>query len=161
MTGGRVPGTKGGAVFGAGLSFAAAGAVLLVARWVYGFAPEALVRPVYAVWSIFIEQHTFAWITNNVTDELATTGFVFGVAAALLERGRGGPTGDVRPGRSDRRRAVDAAIRVQATALLLVNAFTYGLAFLLVLPWTAAVFPATYGLVRAWRAHRASHSSAN
>lgn len=138
-----------------------AGTVALVARWGYGFAPDVLVWPVFAVSSVYVERRSFAWITNNVTDELATAVLVLGLATALLARPSRGAVGAGAASRARRRRAVDTAIRVQAAALLLVNAFTYGLAFLAALPWTPAVFPVAYWVAAAGFGGRASEDSAN
>lgn len=137
------------------------GTVALVARWGYGFAPDVLVWPVFAVSSVYVERRSFAWITNNVTDELVTAVLVLGLATALLARPPSGSVGAGAARRARRRRALDTAIRVQAAALLLVNAFTYGLAFLAALPWTLAVFPVAYTVAVAGFGRWESEDSAN
>lgn len=135
-----------------GLVLAGSSALLCVARFGYGFAPDALIWPVFAVSSLYIEQRRFAWITNNVTDECAMAGLLIGVVMVVLARKESstGPSA-----------AFAIAVWAQAAALLSAILFTFGIDFLKAVLWVLPVFPVAYGLARSWLRRRSITSVAN
>lgn len=138
-----------------GLVLAGVSALLCVARYGYGFAPDAMVWPVFAVSSLYIEQRRFAWITNNVTDEWAMVGLLTGLVMGVLAR-KQSPVG-----RPESREAFAIAVWAQAVALLVAILFTFGIDFLKAVVSTLPVFPVAYAVARSRLRRRSSSSVAN